>query len=67
MKLMFLNSPGRKTASTISINGMHYNFKKRLEGIQFFELTQLHQRALDCESQSKDTAKMVRHNIHESI
>jgi hypothetical protein len=27
-------------------------------------LSQLHQRALACESRSKDTAKMVRHNVH---
>jgi hypothetical protein len=39
-------------------------FKKRLEDIQLFMLAQLHQRALACESQSKDTAKTVRHNVH---
>jgi hypothetical protein len=27
-------------------------------------LAQLHQRALACESRSKDTAKMVHHNVH---
>jgi hypothetical protein len=27
-------------------------------------LAQLHQRALSCESRSKETAKMIRHNVH---
>jgi hypothetical protein len=35
-----------------------------LEGIQFFTLAQLHQRALACESQSKETTKTIRHNVH---
>jgi hypothetical protein len=43
---------------------LRYYLKERLEGIQFFTLAQLHQRALACESQSKETAKMIRHNVH---
>jgi hypothetical protein len=39
-------------------------FKERLEDIQIFTLAQLHQRALVCESQSKETAKTIRHNVH---
>jgi hypothetical protein len=35
-----------------------------LEGIQFFTLAQLHQRALACESWSKETAKTIHHNVH---
>jgi hypothetical protein len=41
-----------------------YYLKERLEGIQFFTLAQLHQRALACESRSKGTAKTIHHNIH---
>jgi hypothetical protein len=41
-----------------------YYLKERLEGIQFFTLAQLHQRALACESRSKETAKTIRHNVH---
>jgi hypothetical protein len=43
---------------------MCYYLKERLEDIQFFTLAQLHQRALACESRSKDTAKAVCHNVH---
>ena len=43
---------------------MWYYLKERLEDIQLFMLAQLHQRALACESRSKDTAKTVRHNVH---
>jgi hypothetical protein len=43
---------------------MSYYLRERLEGIQFFTLAQLHQKALACESQCKDTTKAVRHIIH---
>jgi hypothetical protein len=43
---------------------MHYYLKEKLEGIQFFTLAQLHQRALAYESQSKDTPKATHHNVH---
>jgi hypothetical protein len=46
------------------LNGLRYYLKERLEGIQFFTLAQLHQRALASESQSKETAKTIRHNMH---
>jgi hypothetical protein len=35
-----------------------------LEGIQFFTLPQLHQRALAYESRSKEAAKTICHNVH---
>jgi hypothetical protein len=38
--------------------------REKVEGTQFFTLAQLHQRALACESQSKDTAKAAYHNVH---
>jgi hypothetical protein len=61
---MLLNSFSRKTTSRISFNGLQYYLKERLEGIQFFTLAQLHQRALACESRSKEIAKTIRHNVH---
>jgi len=48
----------------LAFNGLRYYLKERLEGIQFFTLAQLHQRALACESRSKETAKTIRHNVH---
>jgi hypothetical protein len=41
-----------------------YYLKEKLEGIQFFTLAQLHQRALACESRSKELVKTVHHNVH---
>jgi hypothetical protein len=61
---MFSNSFSRKTLAGIAFDGLHYYLKERLEGIQFFTLAQLHQRALACESRSKELAKMVRHDVH---
>jgi hypothetical protein len=48
----------------IAFDGLHYYLKEKLEGIQFFTLAQLHQRALACESQSKELVKTVHHNVH---
>jgi hypothetical protein len=53
-----------KQLAGLAFNGLRYYLKERLEGIQFFTLAQLHQRALACESQSKETAKTIRHNVH---
>jgi hypothetical protein len=53
-----------KQLAGLAFNGLQYYLKERLEGIQFFTLAQLHQRALACESQSKETAKSIRHNVH---
>jgi hypothetical protein len=61
---MLSDSFGRKTASRISLNGLQYFLKEKLEGIQFFTLAQLHQRALACESRSKETTKAICHNVH---
>jgi hypothetical protein len=48
----------------LAFNGLRYYLKDRLECIQFFTLAQLRQRALACESRSKETAKTIRHNVH---
>jgi hypothetical protein len=53
-----------KQLAGLALNGLRYYLKERLEGIQFFTLAQLHQRALASESQSKETAKTIRHNMH---
>jgi hypothetical protein len=53
-----------KPLAGLAFNGLRYYLKERLEGAQFFTLAQLHQRALACESQSKETAKVVRHTVH---
>jgi hypothetical protein len=50
-----------KQLAGLAFNGLRYYLKERLEGIQFFTLAQLHQRALACESRSKETAKTIRH------
>jgi hypothetical protein len=53
-----------KQLAGLAFNGLRYYLKERLEGIQFFTLAQLHQRALVCESRSKETTKTIRHNVH---
>jgi hypothetical protein len=53
-----------KQLAGLAFNGLRYYLKERLEGIHFFTLSQLHQRALACESRSKETAKTIRHNVH---
>jgi hypothetical protein len=53
-----------KQLAGLAFNGLRYYLKERLEGIQFFTLAQLHQRALACESRSKETVKTIHHNVH---
>jgi hypothetical protein len=53
-----------KQLTGIDFDGLCYYLKEKLEGIQFFTLAQLHQRALACESWSKELVKMVHHNVH---
>jgi hypothetical protein len=48
----------------LAFDGLHYYLKEILEGVQFFTLAQLHQRALACERRSKELAKTVRHDVH---
>jgi hypothetical protein len=52
-----------KQLAGLAFDGLHYYLKERLEGVQFFTLAQLHQKALASESQSKELAKMVRHDV----
>jgi hypothetical protein len=56
-----------KQLAGLAFNGLRYYLKERLEGIQCFTLAQLHQRALACESRSKETTKTIRHNVHSRV
>jgi hypothetical protein len=60
---MFLNLPSRKTVIGLAFNEMCYYLKERLEGIQF-HTSSVTAEVLACESQSKDTTKVVCHNVH---
>jgi hypothetical protein len=53
-----------KQLAGITFDGLRYYLKEKLEGIQFFTLAQLHQRASACESRSKELVKTVHHNVH---
>jgi hypothetical protein len=61
---MLPNSHCGKQVVGLTLNGMRHYLKEKFEGIQFFTLAQLHQWALACESQSKDTPKAAHHNIN---
>jgi hypothetical protein len=61
---MLSDSFGKKQLAGLAFNGLRYYLKQKLEDIQFFTLAQLHQRALACESRSKETTKAIRHNVH---
>jgi hypothetical protein len=53
-----------KQLAGLDFNGMRSYLKERLEGMQFFTLAQLHQRALACENRSKDNSKGTHHMVH---
>jgi hypothetical protein len=53
-----------KQLAGIAFDGLRYYLKEKLERIQFFTLAQLHQKALACESRSKELVKTVHHNVH---
>jgi hypothetical protein len=53
-----------KQLAGLAFDGLCYYLKERLEVVQFFTLAQLHQRALACESRSKELAKTVCHDVH---
>jgi hypothetical protein len=54
---MFSISFSRKQLAGLAFDGLRYYLKERLEGVQFFTLAQLHQRALACESRCKVKGK----------
>ena len=51
----------------MAFNGLHSHIKEKLEGYDFFTITQVHQRALAIESRSKESQDRHRHhrpNMH---
>ena len=46
----------------MAFNGLHSHIKERLEGYDFFTVTQVHQRALAVESRSKESQESHRHH-----
>ena len=46
----------------LALNGLHSCIKERLEVYNFFTITQVHQRALAIESQSKESQESHRHH-----
>ena len=51
-----------KDLADLAFNGLCSHLKERLEGYNFFTVTQVHQRALAIESQSKEPQESHRHH-----
>ena len=51
-----------KDLADLAFNGLRSHIKERLEGYDFFTLTQEHQRALAIESRSKESQESHRHH-----
>ena len=51
-----------KYLADLAFNGLSSYIKERLEGYDFFTVTQVHQRALAIESRSKESQKSHRHH-----
>ena len=51
-----------KDLADLAFNGLRSHIKERLEGYDFFTVTQVHQRALVVESRSKDSQESHRHH-----
>ena len=46
----------------MAFSNLRSHIKERLEGYDFFTITQVHQRALDVESRSKESQKSHKHH-----
>ena len=55
-----------KDLADLAFNGLRSHIKERLEGYDFFTVTQVHQRALAIESRSKESQESHRHH-HSSV
>ena len=55
-----------KDLADLAFNGLCSHIKERLEGYDFFTVTQVHQRALAIESRSKESQESHRHH-HSSV
>jgi hypothetical protein len=53
-----------KQLTGLAFNGLRLYLKEKLDGTQFFSLAHLHQRAMTCESRSKETSKSASHKMH---
>jgi hypothetical protein len=61
---MLSDSCRGQRASRASFHGLLSYLRDKLDGTQFFSIAQLHQWALACESQFKETSKSVARTIH---
>ena len=52
----------KKDLADLAFNGLRYHIKERLEGYDFFTVTQVHQRALAIESRNKEPQESQRHH-----
>jgi hypothetical protein len=53
-----------KQLTGLAFNGLRPYLREKLDGTQFFSLVHLHQRAMTCESRSKETSKSTSHKMH---
>jgi hypothetical protein len=53
-----------KQLTGLAFNGLRPYLKEKLDDTQFFSLVHLHQRAMTCESRSKETSKSASHKMH---
>ena len=54
-----------KQLAGLAFNGLRPYLKEKLDDTQFFSLVHLHQRALACESRSKEASKLASHKMHQ--
>ena len=52
----------KKDLADLAFNGLRSHIKERLEGYDFFTITQVHQRAFAVESRSKESQESHRHH-----
>jgi hypothetical protein len=57
-------SMSQKQLTRLAFNRLRPYLKEKLDGTQFFLLVHLHQRALTCESRSKEAPKSASHKMH---
>jgi hypothetical protein len=54
-----------KQLARLAFNGLRPYLKEKFDDTQFFSLVHLHQRALACESRSKEASKSASHKMHQ--
>ena len=48
-----------KDLANLAFNGLHSHIKERLEGYDFFTVTQVHQRALAMKAEAKNLKSLI--------